>query len=232
MLFRPIILAAVLGSAEAFAPATPVTFSGRSLSTTRVTKRSSLYMGSISCSDIKTGMTLLIDKEPHKVINFSIMKQARGAAKTTIKFKNLKKGNTVENTYRSQESFDPAEILRAGAQFTYEDNGNYIFMDNETFEETLISSDIMGDNLQWITEGAQVTLIMFDGLAIDIQVPKTIEATIVETEPNMKGNTSGAFTKPATLDCGAVVTVPGFLETGELIRVDTEKKTYLDRVKS
>mmetsp|Transcript_39830 Transcript_39830/g.93369 ORF Transcript_39830/g.93369 Transcript_39830/m.93369 type:complete len:105 (-) Transcript_39830:244-558(-) len=104
-------------------------------------------------------------------------------------------------------------------------------MDNETFEETMIEGDIMGDKFQWVTEGSEVTLVMFDGIAIDLLIPNTINAKIAETEPNMKGNTSGAFTKPATLECGAVISVPGFLEVGEEIRVDTEKKTYLERVK-
>jgi len=122
-------------------------------------------------------------------------------------------------------------VIKAAAQYTYSDGDNYFFMDNETFEETMIEGDIMGDKFQWVTEGSEVTLVMFDGIAIDLLIPNTINAKIAETEPNMKGNTSGAFTKPATLECGAVISVPGFLEVGEEIRVDTEKKTYLERVK-
>mmetsp|Transcript_39826 Transcript_39826/g.93364 ORF Transcript_39826/g.93364 Transcript_39826/m.93364 type:complete len:159 (-) Transcript_39826:177-653(-) len=157
-MFRTVFLASILGAAAAFAPACPVAFSRSSSS--RQVKRSSIHMGSVSCSDIKNGMTLLIDDQPHKVLSFSIMKQARGAAKTTIKFKNLKKGNTIENTYRSQESFDPAEVIKAAAQYTYSDGDNYFFMDNETFEETMIEGDIMGDKFQWVTEGSEVTLVM------------------------------------------------------------------------
>merc|ERR1719454_1989449 len=116
----------------------------------------------IDTSDIKNGMTIELDGEPWKVLNFSIMKQARGAAKTTIKFKNLMKGNTIENTYRSGEKFETAMIEKKPSQYTYSDeNGNMFFMDMTTFEETVVDSAVCEDVEKWVAEGMEVTLIDF-----------------------------------------------------------------------
>jgi len=184
----------------------------------------------IDTSDIKNGLTVEIDGEPHKVLEFSIMKQARGAAKMTIKFKNLTRGSTIENTYRSGEKFQTAEVVKSTAQFTYADeNGNYYFMDSETFEEVAVGAKIVEEKKKWIAEGSENTLITFNDQVIEVQVPKTLVATIVSTEPSVKGNTAQGHTKPAVLDCGATVTVPGFISEGETVRVDTEKSEYLDR---
>jgi len=184
----------------------------------------------IDTSDIKNGLTVEIDGDPHKVLSFSIMKQARGAAKTTIKFKNLVRGNTIENTYRSGEKFETAMIEKTAAQFTYKDeNDNFFFMDSETFEEIAVGSQIMSDREQWVSEGMEVNLVSFKDKVIEVVVPSTAVFEIIETEPNVKGNTAQGYTKPATLDCGATINVPGYLEQGEKIKVDTEKGAFLER---
>ena len=214
------ILVAVVSNASAF---TPVAFRTPS-------RANSALNVAIDTSDIKNGLTVEIDGEPHKVLEFSIMKQARGAAKMTIKFKNLTRGSTIENTYRSGEKFQTAEVVKSTAQFTYADeNGNYYFMDSETFEEVAVGAKIVEDKKQWIAEGSENTLVTFNDQVIEVQVPKTLVATIVSTEPSVKGNTAQGHTKPAVLDCGATVTVPGFISEGETVRVDTEKSEYLDR---
>jgi elongation factor P len=176
-------------------------------------------------------MTIELDGEPYKVLSFSIMKQARGAAKTTIKFKNLKRGTTIENTYRSGEKFETAEILRKPSQYTYEDEqGNCFFMDSESFEEVMIEEKVIEDQKKWIVEGMECDLIFFKGDCIEVRAPSPYVYEVVETEPNVKGNTSQGYTKPAVLDCGATVTVPGFVEQGSKIKVDTEKGEYIERV--
>mmetsp|Transcript_6165 Transcript_6165/g.8974 ORF Transcript_6165/g.8974 Transcript_6165/m.8974 type:complete len:223 (-) Transcript_6165:72-740(-) len=211
-------LFAITNSASAFAPAT------------FVTRTSSALNVAIDTSDIKNGLTVEIDGDPHKVLDFSIMKQARGAAKMTIKFKNLTRGNTIENTYRSGEKFETAEVTKSPAQFTYEDeSGNYYFMDMESFEEISVSAKVVEDRKKWIGEGSEVTLVTFKEQVIEVAVPKTLVVTVVETEPNVKGNTSQGHTKPAKLSCGATISVPGFISEGETIRVDSEKEVYLDR---
>lgn len=158
------------------------------------------------------------------------MKQARGAAKTTIKFKNLMRGTTIENTYRSGEKFETAQIDKFDAQFTYNEGEAFFFMNSETFEEIAVDKKVVGDREKWIGEGSEVTLISFKDSVIEVVVPSPTTYEVIETEPNVKGNTAQGYTKPATLDCGAVINVPGFIEQGTKIRVDTDKGEYLDRV--
>ena len=219
-MFRSALLATVFATASAFAPSLHIsTF-----------QRNSALNVSVDTSDIKNGLTVEIDGEPYKVLNFSIMKQARGAAKTTIKFKNLMKGNTIENTYRSGEKFETAMIEKSPAQYTYPDeNGNYFFMDSESYEEVMVEKYLIEDVAKWITEGMEVKLIYFKGKVIEVAVPNTFVYEVVDTEPSLKGNTVNAHNKPATLASGAVVTIPGFIEQGSMIKVDTAKGEYLER---
>lgn len=183
----------------------------------------------IDTSDIKNGMTIELDGEPWKVLNFSIMKQARGAAKTTIKFKNLMKGNTIENTYRSGEKFETAMIEKSDHQFTYVDGDTFFFMNSETFEEVPVGKKVVGDQEDWLEEGLEISLVFFKGNVIEVVVPSSGVYEIIETEPSIKGNTAQGHTKPAVLSCGATVTVPGYLEQGEMIKVDTGKRAFLER---
>ncbi|KAL3895408.1 MAG: hypothetical protein SGARI_007458 [Bacillariaceae sp.] len=227
-MFRISLLFSLLGLVAAFCPA-PLTPSSALLSKTALNV-------AIDTSDIKNGMTIELDGEPYKVLNFSIMKQARGAAKTTIKFKNLMKGNTIENTYRSGEKFQTAQIDKSDHQFTYQDgvSGSILTCRNLEVhqfrtEQVPVDSKAVADKEQWIEEGKEVSLVFFKGSVIEVVVPSTDVFEIVETEPNVKGNTAQGYTKPATLSCGATISVPGYLEQGELIKVDTDKGAFLER---
>jgi elongation factor P len=114
--------------------------------------------------------------------------------------------------------------------FHPEKNGNYFFMDNESFEEVMITSAQIEDQKKWISEGMELDLIYFKGEVIEVRVPSPFVYEVVETEPNMKGNTAQGYTKPAVLSCGATISVPGFVEQGSSIKVDTEKGEYIERV--
>ncbi len=154
------IFASLIASSAAFAPAA------------NTYQRSTSLNVAIDTSDIKNGLTIELDGEPYKVLNFSIMKQARGAAKTTIKFKNLKRGTTIENTYRSGEKFETAEILRKPSQYTYADDaGNCYFMDSESFEELMVEQKVIEDQKKWIVEGMECDLIFFKGDVIEVRAP-------------------------------------------------------------
>ena len=199
-MFRVTLLATIMVAVASFAP-TNNAFVHRPKSALSV---------AIDTSDIKNGLTIEIDGEPYKVLNFSVMKQARGAAKTTIKFKNLKRGNTIENTYRSGEKFETAMIEKKPCQHTYEDeNGNYFFMDSITFEEVMVEASLLEDVKKWIDEGMECNIVYFKGAVIECVPPSPYIFEIVETEPSLKGNTAQGHTKPATLSCGAVVNIPG-----------------------
>eukprot|EP00543_Licmophora_paradoxa_P016687 CAMPEP_0202465804 /NCGR_PEP_ID=MMETSP1360-20130828/66787_1 /ASSEMBLY_ACC=CAM_ASM_000848 /TAXON_ID=515479 /ORGANISM="Licmophora paradoxa, Strain CCMP2313" /LENGTH=233 /DNA_ID=CAMNT_0049089713 /DNA_START=150 /DNA_END=851 /DNA_ORIENTATION=- len=231
-MFRPLFLLSLLyTSTLAFVPAanTPAFARSSSLSSPSSPSSSALNVA-IDTSDIKNGLTVEIDGEPFKVVSFSIMKQARGAAKTTIKFKNLMKGNTIENTYRSGEKFQTALIEKKAAQHTYVDeNNNYFFMDSETFDEIIVGGNIVDEKAKWISEGMELTLVYFKGNVIEVVVPSSFVYQIVETEPNVKGNTSQGHTKPALLDSGATISVPGYLNQEEMVKVDTDKGVFLER---
>lgn len=183
----------------------------------------------IDTSDIKNGMTIELDGEPYKVLSFSVMKQARGAAKTTIKFKNLVRGNTLENTYRSGEKFETAMIEKNDHQYTYKDGETFYFMNTETFEEVVVPGSVVDDKKDWLEEGMEVQLVFFKDNVIEVVVPSSMVYKITETEPTLKGNTAQGYTKPATLSCGATINIPGYLEQGETIKVDTEKRSFIER---
>lgn len=215
------ILTGLLATTNAFAPAA-----------NQLTRSTTALNVAVDTSDIKNGMTIELDNEPYKVMSFSIMKQARGAAKTTIKFKNLKKGTTLENTYRSGEKFETAMIEKQPSQYTYEDeNGNYFFMNSETFEEVMVESKIIEDQKKWIIEGMECDIVYFKDEVIEVKPPSPYNYVITETEPTLKGNTAQGYTKPAILECGATVSVPGFIEQGSLIKVDSDKGEYMSVAK-
>ena len=282
----PLLLSALLiATASGFTTTNNIHHATTTESSSSSSSSSALSMVAVDTSEIKNGLTIELDGEPYKVLNFSIMKQARGAAKTTIKMKNLKRGNTIENTYRSGEKFETAEILRKPSQYTYEDevrvvvhiyisstvsstttllhavsthtskyrvlfvkpkshlriihtisffdtpkSGNYYFMDSESFEEVMVESKMIEEQKKWISEGMECDLIYFKGDVIEVRAPSPYIFTVVETEPNVKGNTSQGYTKPAVLNCGATISVPGFVEQGSKVKVDTEKGEYIERV--
>lgn len=166
------LAAALLGSSmvSGFAPSNNNNNKLFGVSSQRTTSSTPLSMVAIDTSDIKNGLTVELDGEPYKVLSFSIMKQARGAAKTTIKFKNLMRGTTIENTYRSGEKFETAMVEKKKAQFTYPDeNGNFFFMDMETFDEVMIEAPLVEDVKEWITEGLECDLITFKEKCIEGQ---------------------------------------------------------------
>lgn len=224
-------IAALCGSLLSSLPSTfafsPAAFL---VSNYRKVPSSQLCMVTVDTSEIKNGLTIELDGEPYKVLSFSIMKQARGAAKTTIKMKNLVRGTTIENTYRSGEKFETALVEKKPAQFTYvDDSGNFYFMDMSTFEEMMVEKKQLVDKKDWIGEGMEVILVTFKGQVIDVDFPKTMVFTIVECDPTVKGNTAQGFTKPAKLDCGATINIPGFLDQGDKVKVDMEKREYMER---
>jgi len=149
-----------------------------------------------SCTDFKNGLTINLDGVPNKIIEFSHSKQARGAASTNARFKNLVNGSTLSKTIKASESFDPAVIDRVDAQHTYAENDNYYFMDVESFEEIIVQASVVDEYRNWMTEGMNLQLVKFGDLVIDFVLPSKMDLEIVETEPTYTGNKS-ANTKPA-----------------------------------
>lgn len=183
----------------------------------------------ISSNDIRPGTTIKIDSDIWQVIEFQHVKPGKGAAFVRSKLKNLRTGNTNEKTFRAGEKLEKANIERKEMQFSYAEGTDYIFMDNETFDQMTISKDQLGDVVLYIKEGTNVNVMLNDGTVLGVEAPNFIILKVVETDPAYKGDTAQGGTKPAKLETGAVVAVPFFVLEGDMIKIDTRTNTYLER---
>ena len=182
----------------------------------------------IESGDFKTGLTLLIDGDPCQVLDFQHVKPGKGAAILRTKMKNLRTGATQERNYNASTKFEAANIEKKIVNFSYEADNVYYFMDMETFETYEVTADQIGDNKYYIVDGLEVSLMMYEGQILTVSVPATVELTVVETTPAIKGAPS-TQTKDATTDTGLTLRVPQFIEQGEKIMVSTAEGKYSSR---
>ena len=182
-------------------------------------------------SDIRKGLKIQIDGEPYIVVDFQFVKPGKGTAFTKTRIKNLITGAVLDKTYRSGEKFEPASIDEREMQFLYKDGENYCFMDNTSYEQVLVSGDVVGDSSQLMPDNLNVNVLFFDERPIGITLPNFVELEVTHTEPGVKGDTASGATKPATLSTGATVNVPLFVEEGEVLKIDTRTSSYVERVK-
>ena len=181
----------------------------------------------VSSNDFKTGMTIVFDGAPYKVVEFLHVKPGKGAAFVRSKLKNFLTGNSVDKTWRAGESVEIANIEKKEAQYTYSDGDDYVFMDMSSYEEVRVKED---DWSKYLKEGMDVGVLLWNDKVISVDIPNAVELEVVETDPGVKGNTAGSGgSKPAKLETGAVVQVPLFIQTGEKIKVDTRTDSYLSR---
>ena len=182
----------------------------------------------LSTADFKNGMTIEIDGTPFKILEFLHVKPGKGAAFVRSKIKNMTNGSVQEKTFRAGETFDAAQVEKVEMQYTYDDGPNFAFMNMDTFEEQLIEGKKI-ENKELLIPGVSVSALIWNGQVIDVALPSMMEFEVVECPPNFKGNTAQGAMKPATLEGGAVVQVPMFIETGEKIRIDTNEMKYVSR---
>lgn len=182
----------------------------------------------LSPNDFKIGMTIESEATPYKVVEFLHVKPGKGAAFVRSKLKNLITGNTVEKTWRAGESLSLANVEKFDVQYTYKEGDQYVFMDMESFEEMRIDEKAI-DQIDFLKESGSAQVARWNGQIIAVDLPNQMDLKVTETMPGVKGNTVQGGSKPATLETGAVVQVPLFIEEGELIRVDTIEKKYLSR---
>ncbi|MGE5404712.1 MAG: elongation factor P [Candidatus Saccharibacteria bacterium] len=184
----------------------------------------------ISVNDFRTGLTIEIDGAAWSVMDFQHVKPGKGAAFVRSKLKNVKTGQTVEKTFRAGEMVPRAHVDKRAMQYLYSADGEYHFMDNESFEQVALTEEQLGDGLKWLKENMNIQVQVFQEQIIGVEVPNFVELQIVECEPGVKGDTATGGKKNATLETGAVVQVPLFVENGEMIRVDTRTGQYMERV--
>lgn len=185
----------------------------------------------ISTAEFRNGAKIEIDGEPFVIIEFQHVKPGKGGAFVRTKLKSLKSGNVMDRTYRSGEKLDTPNLEEKNMQFLYATGDEYFFMDNDTYEQSSLSAKQMGDNKNWLKENMVVQVLYHNGEPLNVEVPMFVELKVVRTDPGVKGDTAAGGTKPATLETGAVVKVPLYLEEGEVIKVDTRTGEYLERVK-
>ena len=181
----------------------------------------------ISAGDFKNGVTVEIDGNIYQILEFQHVKPGKGAAFVRTKIKNLKTGAVVEKTFRPTEKFPKAHIDRKDMQYLYRDGDLFNFMDVETYDQIALNEDVVGDSLKFVKENEVVKICSHNGNVFSVEPPLFVELAITETEP---GDTAQGATKPATVETGAIVMVPLFVEQGDVLKIDTRSGEYLSRV--
>ena len=183
----------------------------------------------ITAGDFRNGVTFDIDGNVFQIIEFQHVKPGKGAAFVRTKIKNVITGGVVEKTFRPTEKCEKAHIDRRDMQFSYVDGDLYYFMDNETFDMMPISASQIGDALKFVKENMDCKILSYKGNVFGIEPPNFVELLVTETEPGVKGDTATGATKPATLETGATIMVPLFINENDMIRVDTRTGEYMER---
>ena len=184
----------------------------------------------ISAGDFKNGVTVEIDGNIYQILEFQHVKPGKGAAFVRTKLKNIISGGVVEKTFRPTEKFPKAHIDRKDMQYLYRDGDLFNFMDVETYDQIALNEDVVGDSLKFVKENEVVKICSHNGNVFSVEPPLFVELAITETEPGFKGDTAQGSTKPATVETGAIVMVPLFVEQGDVLKIDTRSGEYLSRV--
>ena len=183
----------------------------------------------ISAGDFRNGLCFEMDDQVYQVVEFQHVKPGKGAAFVRTKYKNVKTGSVVERSFNPNEKFEQAQLERRDMQFIYADGDLYYFMDQETYEQTPIHQDKIGDGIKFLKEEMVCKVVSYKGDIFQVELPITVVLEITECEPGVKGDTANNASKYATLETGAVVKVPLFVNQGEKIKVDTRTGEYLER---
>ena len=188
-------------------------------------------MSTYSTNEFRSGLKIILDGDPYNIVENEFVKPGKGQAFNRAKVRNLKTGRVIERTFRSGESVEAADIFEKDVQYLYNDGEFWHFMDPGSFEQYSCSGEALGDGAKWLKEEDTCLLMLHDGIPLSVTPPNFVELKIVDTDPGVRGDTSGGGGKPATLETGAVVRVPLFVNQDEVIRVDTRSGEYVSRVK-
>ncbi len=184
----------------------------------------------ISTGDLKKGVVFEMDNQLFQVMDYQHLKIGRGSAQVRMRLRNVRTGAVIDRTVQAGEKWPRVRLEHRAVQYLYADPPNYVFMDQETYDQMTLSPDQLGDAVSYLKDGLEMELLMHDMDPIGVELPITVELRIEETDPGFRGDTASGGTKPAKLESGLVVNVPLFVNTGETIRVDTRSGTYIERV--
>ncbi len=185
----------------------------------------------ISTAEFRNGARLEIDGQPYYIVEFQHVKPGKGGAFVRTKLKSYKTGNVIDRTFRSGERFDEPNLDERDMQFLYASGNAYTFMDTDSFEQFTYEKDQLGTNADLLKEDMVVTVLVYEHQPIAVELPIFIELKVVDAEPGVRGDTASGGTKPAVLETGAVVKVPLYLEVGEVIKIDTRTREYVERAR-
>lgn len=188
-------------------------------------------MATISTNEFKSGLKLMLDGDPNAIVENEFVKPGKGQAFNRVKLRNLKTGRVIERTFKSGETVEVADVMETDMEYLYNDGEHYHFMAPETFEQYAVSTQVVGEAANWLKGQEKCVVTLWNNDPIVITPPNFVILEITETDPGLRGDTSSGGSKPATLETGAVVKVPLFINTGELIKVDTRTGEYLSRAK-
>jgi elongation factor P len=188
-------------------------------------------MASYSTNEFKSGLRIILDGDPYAIVENEFVKPGKGQAFSRVKIRNLKSGRVIERTFKSGDTVEAADVVETQMQYLYADGEFWHFMDPDTFEQLNADATVVGDAAKWLKEQDLCQLTLWNGVPLTVVPPNFVILTIVETDPGLKGDTSSGGVKPATLETGAVVKVPLFIQTGEAIKIDTRTGGYVSRAK-
>lgn len=183
-----------------------------------------------SIAELKKGRAVVVDGEPYLITWNQFSKQGRQGGVMATKMKNLKSGAVIQKTFQGNDKLAPADVGYKKCQYLYGDGSNYTFMDLASYDQFELSADMVGDIVKYLNEGQEVDAMVFGDEPIGINLPPTIESKVVETIPGVKGDTATGGTKPATLESGATVNVPLFINEGDSVKINTDSGEYMERV--
>jgi elongation factor P len=186
-------------------------------------------MATVSTNEMKSGTKVLIDGEPFSIVDNEYRKPGKGQATNTIKIRNLKNGRVIDRTLKSGDTLEVADVEEMDMQYLYNDGEFWHFMNPATYEQMQVSKAACSEAAQWLKGEETVRILFWNGLPLQVTAPNTVELTITECDPGLRGDTATGGTKPATLETGAVVRVPLFIQQGERVKVDTRTGEYLNR---
>jgi elongation factor P len=184
-----------------------------------------------STSEFRKGLKIEIDGIPYTIVEFLHVKPGKGGAFVRTKIKNLMTGKVLDQTFRSGEKVEKPDLVEREMQFLYREGDTFHLMDNENYEQLALPADKLGDMVLFLTENLNVKVLFFNQAPVTAELPNFVELTVAQTEPGVKGDTASGGSKPATLETGAVIQVPLFINEGDRLKVDTRTGNYIERAK-
>lgn len=186
-------------------------------------------MATISTNEFKNGMKIMQDGSPYTILDVDFVKPGKGQAFTRVKMRNLKTDRVIEKTYKANDSVESADVTEVEAQYLYSDGEQWHFMAQGTFEQHAVGKEAASESSKWLKEEDVCVLLLWNNEVIDITPPNFVTLKVIETDPGLRGDTSGGGGKPATMETGAVVRVPLFINIGDVLKIDTRTGEYSSR---